>query len=251
MFRKKAAAKKKQHDYIRRRGQEVTRIEAFSDAVFAFAVTLLIVSLEVPHDYEEFIHKMILFIPFGVSFFIMFSIWSHQNIFFRRYGMHDSTTINLNAVLLFFVLVYMFPLKFLFVNSFPTGHLKPGQMSTVFCMYAGGFACFYFIFAWMYQHAYNQRDRIRLTDIEAFQTKTHVYNYLVIALVSSFAVLIASLGDIMVGFAGMSFMLIGIGTYMLHKKRDLLFKERFGEIEAAPVNEHMHAHSISDDNALN
>ena len=29
------------------RGHEVKRIEAFSDAVFAFAVTLLIVSLEV------------------------------------------------------------------------------------------------------------------------------------------------------------------------------------------------------------
>jgi uncharacterized membrane protein len=204
MFRKKAAAKKKQHDYIRRRGQEVTRIEAFSDAVFAFAVTLLIVSLEVPHDYDEFMHKMILFIPFGVSFFIMFSIWHHQNIFFRRFGLHDDYTIRLNAVLLFFVLVYMFPLKFLFVNSFPATHLKPGQMSIVFCMYAGGFACFYFLFAWMYQHAYNQRDRIKLTDVEAFQTKTHIYNYLAVASVSAVAVLIASLGDIMIGPAGLA-----------------------------------------------
>lgn len=165
--------------------------------------------------------------------------------------MHDSKTIRLNAVLLFFVLVYMFPLKFLFGSIFANTHLKPGQLAPVFCLYCGGFAIFYFLFAWMYQHAYNQRDRIRLTDIEAFQTKTHVFNYLVIALVSSFAVLIASFGDIMVGFAGMSFMLIGIGTYMVHKKRDRLFKERFGEIETAPVNEHMHAHSISDDNALN
>ena len=34
------------------RGHVVTRIEAFSDAVFAFAIALLIVALEVPKTYK-------------------------------------------------------------------------------------------------------------------------------------------------------------------------------------------------------
>ncbi|MBS1774446.1 MAG: DUF1211 domain-containing protein [Bacteroidetes bacterium] len=248
MFRKKAAAKKRGDDYIRRRGQEVTRIEAFSDAVFAFGVTLLIVSLEVPHDYREFIHKMILFIPFGISFFIVFSIWYQQNVFFRRYGLHDIITIRLNAVLLFLVLAYMFPLKFLFSSMFSTEmHLESGQTSTIFCLYAGGFACFYFLFAWMYQHAYNLKDKIRLTEIEIFQTKTHIYNYLIVACVSAFGVLLASFGDIMVPFAGLNFWMIFVFTYLLNKKRKKIFKERFGDVEHEPVDVHMHAHHIPDE----
>ena len=34
------------------RHHEVTRLEGFSDAVFGFALTLLVVSLEVPNSFE-------------------------------------------------------------------------------------------------------------------------------------------------------------------------------------------------------
>ena len=43
---------------FRWRGLEMHRIEGFSDAVLAFAVTLLVVSLEVPHTFGELLETI-------------------------------------------------------------------------------------------------------------------------------------------------------------------------------------------------
>jgi hypothetical protein len=64
-----------------KRGHEVQRIETFSDAVFAFAVTLLIVSLEVPKNFEELMVSMLGFYAFGISFTLLALIWYDQHVY--------------------------------------------------------------------------------------------------------------------------------------------------------------------------
>ncbi|MBS1779259.1 MAG: DUF1211 domain-containing protein [Bacteroidetes bacterium] len=248
MFRKQVA-KKKSKDHIVWRGQEVTRIEAFSDAVFAFAVTLLIVSLEVPHDYEELMDNLKFFVPFGLSFLIMFTIWYRQNIFFRRYGLHDIKTVALNGILLFLVLVYMFPLKFLFGALFGQKfHFQnTGQLSTIFSLYCGGFGAFYLLFGFMYMNAYVQRDHIRLSEVEAFQTKTHAYTNMIVAGVSLLAVGVAFSGGYGAYFAGWTFFLVWPFTAITETKRKKIFNQRFGDIAAPEVVHQMHAHHIEQD----
>ena len=106
---------------FRWRSHDISRIEALSDAVFAFAVTLLVVSLEVPKTFDELMHVMRGFGAFAICFTLLFVVWFNQYKFFRRYGLQDNVTLILNAMLLFVVLFYVYPLKFVFsflVNIF-------------------------------------------------------------------------------------------------------------------------------------
>src|SRR5258708_39086337 len=113
-MRIKAANLTKKKQSIEWRSHEPSRLETFSDAVFAFAVTLIIVSLEVPKTFNDLFETMKGTLSFAICFTVLFLIWNSQNIFFRRYGLSDSWTVALNGMLLFVVLVFAYPLKFLF-----------------------------------------------------------------------------------------------------------------------------------------
>src|SRR3954453_5226039 len=80
-----------------------TRLEAFSDAIFGFAATLLVVSLEVPKDFASLSASLRGFLPFGLSFGMLAGIWSVHRGFFRRHPLGDTTTVVLNTVLMFLV----------------------------------------------------------------------------------------------------------------------------------------------------
>lgn len=95
------------------RNREVSRLEGFSDAVFGFALTLLVVSLETPKTIDELRNLAGSFLPFVLMFAMVTWIWYQHNRFFRRYGEQDAWTVFLNSVLLFVVLFYVYPLKFL------------------------------------------------------------------------------------------------------------------------------------------
>src|SRR5262245_35209848 len=62
-------------DGFRWRSHEITRVEGFSDAVLAFAVTLLVVSLEVPQTFHELQESMSGFVAFAIGFALLFWIW--------------------------------------------------------------------------------------------------------------------------------------------------------------------------------
>src|SRR5438128_3617422 len=104
--------------------REVSRVEGFSDAVFGFAVTLLVVSLEVPKTFDDLLLMMRGFPAFAVSFALLFQIWWRHYRFFRSYDLEDSYVITLNACLLFVVLFSVYPIKFL--GSLVFSHIVGG-----------------------------------------------------------------------------------------------------------------------------
>lgn len=227
MIRKHLNTPAKEHkDRIKWRGHEVTRIEAFSDAVFAFAITLLIVSLEVPKTAKELLENLKGFVPFSICFAIMFTIWYAQNTFFRRFGLHDTITITLNGVLLFMVLFYVYPLKFLFTgmflhNSFST----PEEMKILMCIYSGGFVVIYLLFAFMYLHALRQRVVLNMTDSEIFEARTTVYQDFIISGVGTLSVITVFAG--LAQFSGIIYILIWPSVSILHYKRGKLHRIKY------------------------
>lgn len=167
------------------RSHEISRIEALSDAVFALAITLLIVALEVPETFAELWTKMHGLPAFALSFAMLFYLWRSQHIFFRRYGLQDAFTTVLNGALLFLVLFYMYPLKFLctlVVSEFTGGggavHLADGSSApmlanaaearTMMIVYDLGFAAIFGIFALLYWRVWFRRTELALSHEETF-----------------------------------------------------------------------------------
>jgi len=183
------------------RNREISRLEGLSDAVFGFAITLLIVSLEVPKTSGELIETMRGFIAFAFTFLMLFSIWHRQFTFFRRYGLEDTVAIALNGALLFVVLFFVYPLKFLsnwvvgramgggksvlLANGQVERIVKPEHMPWLFAIYGLGFAAVFTVFALLYRHALTKRDELGLTEIELFETKHSVKLYSMVALLGA------------------------------------------------------------------
>lgn len=240
MFRKKFATEKKRHkDPIRWRGHEVTRIEAFSDAVLAFAVTLLGVALEVPETYDELMRTMWNFIPFSICFVLLFAIWHNQNMFFRRYGLHDLQTIMLNGLLLFITLFFVFPLKF-FLKAWliPSSRFKLQsfrQVSHLFYIYSGGFAAIYIVFALMYHNAYKKKEFLQLTPEEVYETRTQIYANLSIASGGIASVLMAMMPPPVSVLAGAGFVIIGPVIGIVKSKREKQYARLFHSSMKADV----------------
>jgi hypothetical protein len=197
---------------FRFRGEEISRFEGFSDAVLGFAVTLLVVSLEVPRTFPELLANMRGFGAFGICFAILVWVWYQQYLYFRRYGLEDATSIFLNSVLLFVILFYIYPLKFLFrllidqltgrslmvlsSSGRPELAIEAAQAPLLMQIYGLGFVAIFVVFALLYLHAYRQRGALALTPLEVFDTRESIQ---------------AALLNIAVGLISLSISLFGLG----------------------------------------
>jgi len=182
------------------RRHEVSRLEAFSDAAFAFALTLLVVSLDVPRSYDGLMQTMKGFPSFACCFALLVWIWHEHNLFFRRYGLHDPWTVFVNSMLLFVTLFYVYPLKFMFDSMF--AQFMPGaypelqrmtlvQLSRASAIYGLGFVVLFSLFALLYRHAYAKRHEIGLTPVEVFDVRAFAGHHLVSAAVGLVALTVA------------------------------------------------------------
>jgi uncharacterized membrane protein len=220
---------------FRTRNKEVSRIEAFSDVVFGFSLTLLVVSLEVPHTYTQLIADMRGFVPFALCFALLAHVWWLHHNFFRRYRLDDGVTATLNFVLLFVVLFYTYPLKFVFVGLFnqiigpPAAHdasgkvvvwMQPEQAPTLMAIYGLGYAAVFLVFVLLYRNALKKEHDLELTTLEVFDTRTSIQEssfHMAVGLLC--AVVAMSVPARIGGIAGYLFFLLPVGLPIIGSRR--------------------------------
>lgn len=192
----------------------VSRLEGFSDAVFGFALTLLVVSLEVPRDSEELLRNMRGFLPFALMFAMVCWIWYEHNVFFRIFGMQDPYTVFLNSVLLFVVLFYVYPLKFLTTSllggAFWRDGIRPiARGDAIMLLYSAGVVLVFGTFVLLYRHAWKKRGELDLTPADLVRLKYGSRSHLISMLLGVASIVIVLVNPEAAAIAGLLYALMG------------------------------------------
>lgn len=210
----------------------MTRLEAFSDAVFAFSITLLVVSLEVPKTFRELMEAMRGFVSFAVCFAALANVWYNHMRFFRRYGLQTPCVVFLNCALLFFVLFYVYPLKFLFgLLILGDGHMDVSEARTLLIVYGGGFAAVFLVLALLYLYAWSQRSGLALNPVELGRTRRSLVNHSAMVVIALLSILLAVVLPLnLIGLAGYFYFIIPVyftvaGTVFGRRERQLAISE--------------------------
>jgi hypothetical protein len=209
---------------FRLRGLAMTRIETFTDAAFAFSLTLLVVSLEPPTDMEG-LRSALQGVPaFLLSAGMLMMFWWGHHEWSRRYGLDDFGTLLLSCLLVCTVLVYVYPLRFMFglmiewIAQLTGMGLRPqlridgpADVNHIFAVYGVGFTAMSVSILLLNLHAWRLRDRLELDPVERHETRAVIGSYLILAATGALSVTVALLAPPhMAGLPGWVYMPLAI-----------------------------------------
>lgn len=171
---------------IRLRGLDMTRIEVFVDAAFAFAVTMLVISFDaIPTTFDEMVLAIKSIPAFAIAVVQIVWIWQTHNTWSRRFGLDTAWTVVLSTALLIVMLIYIYPLRIMaggMFSWFTSGYLPNnfqlesiGQLRGMFVFLGVGFTVLSLVFAMMYRYAAKLREPLLLSASELYGTRTVQY----------------------------------------------------------------------------
>ncbi len=227
-----------QKNGFRLRGTNITRLETFTDAAFAFAVTMLVIAGDsVPSNYDALMNSLKDIPAFAAGIAMILNIWSGHLQWSRRYGLEDGISIMLSGMLILSILIFVYPLKLVFAGMFAyyTGGalmsefvITNGEDFTgLFIFYGLGFAITCLIVAGLFFYALTQKNALRLNHKETFETKVSMQLWFMVALPPFVSAILAWLLSphlgIWSGFVYWSYLIImPVFMILVQKKRDTL-----------------------------
>lgn len=213
------------------RGDKVTRLETFVDAAFAFAVSMLVISVgSVPDSIAELKDALKNVPAFAASFALIMVFWRGHEDWSRRYGLDDPTTARLSILLVFLVLVFVYPLRILFGGFFAwitNGWLPtPVYIETLddlrwfFGSFAVAFGSMGLLMAALTAHAQRCADALGLDAGERLATRMELWRWLLIPSVASLSLALTLLlqpgvPNWLGGLPGMMYFLLNLSAPLL------------------------------------
>ena len=187
---------------LRLGGLEVTRLDTFIDAAFAFVLTLLVISFDqIPSNYAEMLVAVKRIPGFAASFAIVMMFWLPHRRWSRRYGLENDRTILYSLALIFVVLVYVYPLRTIFEGMFSNlsgGYLSSGfrvetfdEMRMVFVFYSVGFFALSLLFSQLYRATMRSSTLLALNQFELRITRINMQVWLIAASFGLLSILLA------------------------------------------------------------
>ncbi len=189
-------------DHIRLRGAQMTRLETFVDAAFAFCVTMLVIAVgDLPQSFAELTDALWQIPAFLASFLQLVMFWLGHRAWSRRYGMDDAVSIWLSLALVAGVLVIVFPLRVIFGAALHTmtGGIVPAtfriglsEVPTLFAVYGLAFGTLSLIIALLFAHARRRAEDLRLSPVERLDVRSNLGAWLILAATGFVSSLIAA-----------------------------------------------------------
>src|SRR5213592_4433891 len=166
---------------FRLRGMEITRLETFIDAVFAFAITMLVIAAQqIPDDIETLLAAFKNVPVFVASIIVLGIFWRGHWLWSRRYGLEDGISIFISWAMIVTMLIYIYPLKAIFSSMWfllsggRVGHVLGGhsesQVRALFAVFALGFTAIALEVVLLNLRAWQLREPLRLNARERLIT---------------------------------------------------------------------------------
>lgn len=175
--------------------KNTVRVEAFSDGVFAVAITLLVLDIKTPKAVDlaaghtgliaALLAQWPAYLSYVLSFLTVLVMWANHHEMFRHIRRVDDTFLLLNGLLLLFITLAPFP------TSLLAEYIARPEAATAAMVYSGMFIGIGVFFNAMWLYA-SHKGRLLARDYDRAAVKHITRGYLMAPLVYVAALLLAS-----------------------------------------------------------
>jgi uncharacterized membrane protein len=187
---------------FRLRGLDMTRLETFIDAAFAFAITMLVIAVnQTPEDASALLAAFKNVPAFITSVFVVSTFWRGHWLWSRRYGLEDGKSILISWAMMVTILIYIYPLKAVFSSMWflltdgRAGHrlgpVTEMEARAIFAVFAVGFAAIALEILLLNLRAWQLREPLRLNEREKQITWNEVVGWALPTLVGVLSLVLA------------------------------------------------------------